>query len=367
MAKTRYLCAADNKFTPYNDEISSALSYGWKDGNVSGAIKYGLGSASLTALASGTTFSYSHYRDTIFTLEIDSVSAGKEIGQATFRWRSNFTTAGAWEASGVSTSALFTPFTCVLAYFTGGTGNDFELGDRWVFSYYSIYGMPRLSDQRRDTYFEYERKPDDPTFVGSGFWFDAGETVSVNCCALLDIMVTGTITAMDVTVAAYTAPGDAVPLWEHEFSVADIVNESLHKISYFTAASGRYFKISIVNTGVFGYQFRLGQLFLGTYRETNTPDYGSGISSRDSTSSIKDLSLKWDTMLDSDLATLRDVYDASKIDMIYPQPIYLQVFDFDDDSIYWVKPVGDLQHSFRALGINTVSLAFEEVAKNYVI
>lgn len=365
MRKTRFMCAANNVFTPDNDDTTNLKNIGWKDGVVSGASKYGIGSATLTTQIITATNKATYYRDLVVTMEIDSVTSGKEIGQATYRWRTNYTTPGAWEASGISTSTYLTPCQGVRATFSGGTGNDFELGDYWVFSYYCVYGIPRLNDQRRDTNFEFSYRTGGDDII---FWIDAGSTVSVNCCALLDVMMTGTASALSLVIGATATSGTLPLLWTETLSASDINTQSPHKAKYFATKTGRYFLFRLTfGSRSADFSFRLGQIFLGTYEETFPPEYGSGISQAMTSDGTAALSLEWNMLSDAEVTTLRNIYAASVNGMTYFQPIFLHLFDDVADSLYWVKPAGELQHSFRALNVNTISLEFEEVAANYVI
>lgn len=84
-----------------------------------------LGSA--TCLAAGE---HTGDLDQVVVVEIDSVTAGSEVGLATFRWKRQ--SAGAWEATGVDTSvSLLTLADGVRIKWVPGPGKDFYRGDRW--------------------------------------------------------------------------------------------------------------------------------------------------------------------------------------------------------------------------------------------
>jgi len=85
----------------YNNLITSASmltlssqATGWK----SGVYKDGSGVATMTVTGDFAAAENLRYR-----LNIDDVSAGKENGEATFRWRTDQTTSGTWEESAVAT------------------------------------------------------------------------------------------------------------------------------------------------------------------------------------------------------------------------------------------------------------------------
>jgi hypothetical protein len=117
-------------------------------GRTSGTLKVGDGVAVLTV--SGT---YAAARDLAYTLEIDSVTGGVEVGQATFKWRTNQSGVSTWEETGVLTAT--TPAYALSAdgegsglsvAFTGGVGDDFALADYWQWHGQATYGPEKLLD-----------------------------------------------------------------------------------------------------------------------------------------------------------------------------------------------------------------------------
>jgi hypothetical protein len=126
------------------------------NGRTSGSKKTGSGSAIIDI-----TGPFQGAFDLSYTIEIDSIGAGTEVGQATFRWRTSDTTAGAWEQTGVTTAT--TPVialsadglgTNIKVSWTGALGNDFALGDTWQFECRANYGGERLLDRNRNTYWK---------------------------------------------------------------------------------------------------------------------------------------------------------------------------------------------------------------------
>jgi hypothetical protein len=126
------------------------------NGRKSGSKKTGSGSAIIDI-----TGPFQGAFDLSYTIEIDSIGAGTEVGQATFRWRTSDTTAGAWEQTGVTTAT--TPVialsadglgTNIKVSWTGALGNDFALGDTWQFECRANYGGERLLDRNRNTYWK---------------------------------------------------------------------------------------------------------------------------------------------------------------------------------------------------------------------
>ena len=95
--------------------------------------------------------------DLLYTIEIDSVTGGSEVGSATFKWRTSDTAAGSWEETGVTTSTVAYALsadglgTGLSIEFTGATGTDCVVGDTWQFSTKATYGRERLLDFDRKT------------------------------------------------------------------------------------------------------------------------------------------------------------------------------------------------------------------------
>ena len=125
------------------DEATISVS-SLRDGIVMGAMKDGEGSAVIT-----TSGSYTGSVDREYIIEIDSVVAGNEIGQATFKWTNG---GGAWNATGVATADINIELECgVQVKWTAGAGNDFEPGDRWYFKTVNLFNPGKMIDMDRDS------------------------------------------------------------------------------------------------------------------------------------------------------------------------------------------------------------------------
>ncbi|MBW2062653.1 MAG: hypothetical protein JRI95_13980 [Deltaproteobacteria bacterium] len=121
------------------------------DGMVSLPIKGSTSSSGPYGRASmDTTGDYSGQVDREYVVEIDSVSSGYEIGQATFKWSDNG--GSTWNQQGITTTAsYYTLNHNVQIKWTGATGHDFELGDRWTFIAFNNFSAGRMIDCDRDT------------------------------------------------------------------------------------------------------------------------------------------------------------------------------------------------------------------------
>jgi len=114
-----------------------------RNGLVTAALKEGLGSAVLNP-SGGFTGPV----DLEYIVEIDSIAAGAEVGQATFRWSDG---GGTWDATGVTTSAVNTLLNNgVYINFTTGSGADFVVGDRWYFKAINLFNAGKMIDLDRD-------------------------------------------------------------------------------------------------------------------------------------------------------------------------------------------------------------------------
>lgn len=137
MSKGRFLY--QNRIT---DESMISVS-SLRPGIVTDAKKEGTGSATITP--SGN---YSGSGDKEYIIEIDSVAAGAEIGQATFRWSNG---GGAWNTSGVATSATNILLEeGIYIKWTAGSGDDFVIADRWYFKGINLFNATAMIDLDRD-------------------------------------------------------------------------------------------------------------------------------------------------------------------------------------------------------------------------
>lgn len=146
------------RFMPTNkiQNVSEITLSSQASGRISGVKKRGSGSAVMKRFGPFQgAFGLSYY------IEVDSVSAGVSVGQATIRWRTSDTPEGDWESSGVLTAtspaiALSADGlgTNITINFTGAPGDDFVLGDNWQFECRANFGGEFLIDRNRNTYWK---------------------------------------------------------------------------------------------------------------------------------------------------------------------------------------------------------------------
>lgn len=197
-----------------------------------------------------------------YYIEIDSVSAGNSVGEATFKWSND---GGAtFEATGVTTSTALTLLEDeIYVVFTAGTGNDFELGDRWDFRTYVPFHPDGLVDGNRDTEWRSLDVADAINIVA-----DLGSAQTVDAVALLDHNFSSGAT---ITLEANTTDSwGAVPLSE------SLTWQSGKILKYLTTTprSYRYWRLVVTDTGNTNPYLQISEWFLGTYFEpTRDVDY----------------------------------------------------------------------------------------------
>jgi|GEM_PF-823620 len=239
----------DNKIT--DDEMISVSSLRY--GLVSSALKEGTGSATMNPAGL-----YTGQADREYIVEIDSVAAGKEIGQATFKWSDG---QGGWNATGVATAATAVALNNgVTVSFTAGTGDDFDLADKWYFKAFNLFNPGKMADMNRDA--RYRAKDlEAPNTVT----VDLGAALEIQALILYDhnLTVSATITLAADSAATFDSGGGGAP----EFSEA--VSWTEEKILHYlaTAQTYRYWQIQITDPANPVSYIEIGEIFLGPYLE----------------------------------------------------------------------------------------------------
>jgi len=120
-------------------------------GMASGAKKVGSGSATLLIDPAFHPEESTEKGDAEVMIEIDSIAAGTEIGQATFKWTYNGTINGTgWPITGDWTTLTMVAGTIFTIKFVAGSGADFALGDKWYFKGVDMFGAERAIDYDLD-------------------------------------------------------------------------------------------------------------------------------------------------------------------------------------------------------------------------
>ncbi|MEW6613948.1 MAG: hypothetical protein AB1401_00530 [Thermodesulfobacteriota bacterium] len=234
----------------YQNEITdaslitvSSLLYG----TIGGVFAEQLGSA--TVQNGGV---YSGNIDRQFVVEIDSVAGGKEVGQATFKWSD--TGGVTWNETGVLTQT--DPYLMsygVTVKFTTGSGDDFELEDRWSWICSNNYGTQKLIDLDREYWYQ-SRSLDNPNTIT----VDLGSAKNIKACEIFDHNFS--------SVAVITLMANDADSWGSP-SYSRVLTWNDEKIGVYLDETYRYWRLQVSNqTNPDGY-IRVGELYLGSYME----------------------------------------------------------------------------------------------------
>ena len=247
MGKARFLY--QNYIT---DETMLAVS-SLRTGVVTSALKEGTGSATLN-----TSGDFSGSTDLEYTIEIDSIAGGAEVGQATFKWSDG---SGAWNAVGVTTSAVnITLNNGVQINWTTGSGADFVVGDKWYFKGVNLFNAGKMIDLDRDHRYRSSALESPNTIT-----ITLTAEQLVNALILYDhnLSATATIALWGDDAATFDSDGGNAQVIE---SVTWAADKILH---YLTTAdrTKRYWQIRITDTANTDGYIEIGELYLGSYLE----------------------------------------------------------------------------------------------------
>jgi len=227
-------------------------------GIVTSALKEGSGSAILNP---GGSFTGSV--DLEYIAEIDSISGGAEVGQATFKWSDG---TGGWNERGVTTSASnLTLNNGVMVNFTTGSGADFFVGDRWYFKGVNLFNAGKMIDLDRDHRYR-SATLGSPNTITVTF----GSALEVMALVLFDHNLTSGAT---IVLKGNTADSWAAPAF------SEVIAWSSEKIIHFLSAATtyRYWQLQITDAGNTDGHIEIGELFLGSYLELSK-NYNKGFS-----------------------------------------------------------------------------------------
>jgi len=219
-----------------------------KTGTVTTALKNGTGSAVIT-----TEGDFSGTEDLEYTIEIDSVAGGKEVGQATFKWTDG---QGSWNATGVTTSS--SPITLnngVNVSWASGTGDDFELEDTWYFKAVNLYNGERLLDWDRDSRYRSSALESPNTIT-----IDLVSSQEIKALVIYDHNFTSNAT---ITLKGHTSDSWGSPDFSEAVTWAS--DKILHYLS--SATTKRYWRLEVTDAGNSDNYIEIGELFIGSYFE----------------------------------------------------------------------------------------------------
>ena len=233
-----YWISKNNFFGRAAPTVSSTAA-----GQVGHPLKLGLG------VAAAVTGGQYTGPERSYTVEIDSLAAGTEVGQASFRWRTS-DSGGVWEETGRTTSdSMIELSDGVRIRWLGGAGQDFFVGDQWSFWAASPFGAHNLYDLNRDTVWR-------TAGLGGPCWIelDLGQAEVVGAVCLMDHNLTdqATVTLEGSTNGAWDSPA---------FSAA--LSVSRPHTGMFIDQTYRYWRLVIDDSGNGDGYVEASQLFLG--------------------------------------------------------------------------------------------------------
>ena len=196
--------------------------------------------------------SYTGDDDDKYLVEIDSVTAGNEVGQATYRWKRE--SSGTWQASGVTTSANWQDLDNGLQVrFVSGTGDDFLLGDGFSCLAIRDFGRARLLDGDRDTVWRSAGVGSEHVFVDLG----TADRVTALCLPDHNLSQSATLTLKaDAIGADWNTPD-----W------SSTVTRRQGIITHFLDQTFRYWRLELADSSNTDGYLEASGLFLGTYFE----------------------------------------------------------------------------------------------------
>ncbi len=349
----------------YNNFVAASMITAGSQaaGVVSGGQKT-VGTDSAILASSG---SFSGADDLLYTIQCDSTTPGTEVGQATFRWRTSETASGTWEASGVTSTGSFTTLNYgVQVAFLSGTGQDFSVGDSWIFTATSVFGPGKLIDKKRNTLYR--------TGATLTSVIDLGSAQTVTALVLLDHNITNGGT---ITLEGHTSDSWGSPSYSQSITVQDPAYLYLNE-------SYRYWRIVPVDGSVS--YFEAGQLFLGTYTELTrlNAEWGAirnhgyilqdnvsytGLQRRKAYAKQQKLSLDFPLMSTADMTILTTMQDAL-IDLSTGtvDPLFVHLF-YDEVDTLWLmdwQNIGDFERQYYRPGWHKCKLELSEQVRSRI-
>ena len=243
-------------------------------------------------------------------MQIDSVSAGAEVGSANFRWKRSD---GTWQASGLATSSSLTSLeNGISVKWTSGTGDDFNLNDAWSFIARRNHGAEKLADRDPNSYWKSTGIIDESITMDLG----SAQQVTAFCLGEHNLSSTATITLM-----ANSADSWASPAWSQG------ITRTAKHLGIFLDQTYRYWRIRLQDAANADGYLRAAEVYLGGYFEPvrNYATGGSRAVNYNRTDKQADgnytgssfsgrsesMSLVYGHVNAADLAAFREMFDAT--------------------------------------------------------
>ena len=334
-------------------------------GIVSGASKTGTGSAQIQSFGQ-----YTGTKDMTVLVQIHDVSAGKEIGQAKYRWRTSETPLGSWEEMDVVTHN--TPRILkdgIKIQFVSGSGDDFETLDTWQFRALATWGAARLLNLNRGTVFKTEEGVTSLTIT-----IDLDVETLIRACVIFDHNFSDS--------ASILLQGNSVDVWMSP-AYSQVVSVSGEKpvTQYFNEIC-RYWRFVISDSENTDGFLEIGNLYLGNYLElqAETADWGSseelvyyqaeskneaGIVQEAVYSEQWSTNLSFDGISNSDVEILRGMFQALRNPGSgKSSPLFFHRFSDESGDVYLARILSSLSRTFSAYELNNVGLQLEEIVNS---
>jgi hypothetical protein len=354
--KQRFL--TNNKITA----VSMVTPSSQAEGRVSG----------VSTIAEGTALwvsagAYDGSRDILVTIQIDDVSAGKEIGQATFSWKTSLSTG--WEATGVATATTPTALGTdgkTIAW-QAGTGDDLEMGDVGVFWCYASFGPENLLLFDRNAYWKTTSDTSENVVVN----FGSAQLVTAFVIADHNLTSGATITLQANTTDAWSPP-----------AYTQVITYGDPAVLYLSETY-QYWRVLIADASNPDTYLRIGKLYLGTYTElaaeTARPNWGVNIAhkrhliSTDAETGRENqriwsiqqaLTLSYEYLSETDMETLYSIWaSVHNLDTGAVNPFWFHYFQDDADYLFMMRIVNDFNQTFKRYNVFSVSIDLREVVK----
>jgi len=305
---------------------------------------------------------YTGTSDRTLTCEIDSVSGGTDVGEATFKWRWNDTSG--WAATGVTTSATFITlgYGVKVKWSSHATLADFALGDRFEARVSATYSPQNLIDGNLNTIFQ--------STAVDHLVINLGSAQAVTAFALRHHNLVAGQSTCDLQ--AHTADVWTSPDYDQALTITDPL------IDYPVGISKQYWRLNPTDGALSYVQY--GELFLGTYLELTDravfgtvegPDYRAfsqesewGLFRQTSPAHRRTFAIRYERLLPADITSLRTMQAAlwnSTTGTISPCFVHLFSDDGGDTLIFadWVN-WAEFQFTHEYLMPTVPDLVFRE-------
>lgn len=238
----------------YNNYITSSsmiTASSTKAGFPSTPVKFGSGSSTMNISGDFTGTENMRY-----IVEIDSVSSGYEIGQSTFKVTRQDSNGNTILSTGTVTST--SPIAVengISIFFVTGSGNDFELADRWSFVCETRFGVGNLLIFDRDKRYRSNILESPNTLV-----INFGTAKEIQCLAIFDHNLTSGAT---ITWEVNNSNSWITPAGTYS------ITYNANKILYYPTSipNYQYTRLAITDTSNPDNYIEIGKLYLGPYLE----------------------------------------------------------------------------------------------------